>query len=309
MATGQNQSVTDALANAKRALPRAPGVYRFRDGGGRVLYIGRAADLRSRVRSYWGDLRDRKHLSAMVPRIAEIEAVACDSEHEAAWLERSLIAERKPPWNRAIGGAEVEVYIRLTARGLSVVHDWSEGDGIRCFGPYLGGLQARTAVSGLHRIFPLRYVGGQSGSERMMSDALGITAGDGDAMRAEVAAVLDRQPRAMAEFWTAIHAYRDKLVAELRFESAAKIQKEIESLDWVLAEQKVALMSPTDVDICAWADGRLLRFEMRGGRVRSWAWASCAEDVARPLVAATPTGWSAFAQRNVSLAAALAAET
>jgi excinuclease ABC subunit C len=97
------------------ALPRGPGVYRFRDRAERVLYIGRAVSLRRRVLSYWGDLGDRAHLAPMVARIARVEAVACDSAHEAAWLERNLLEHRRPPWNRAPGGQEAEVWIRLSA--------------------------------------------------------------------------------------------------------------------------------------------------------------------------------------------------
>ena len=72
-------------------LPLGPGVYRFRDATGRVLYLGRATSLRRRVASYWGDLGDRGHLAAMVARIARVEAVPCSSAHEVAWLERNLL--------------------------------------------------------------------------------------------------------------------------------------------------------------------------------------------------------------------------
>jgi len=144
-------------------LPAAPGVYRFRDASGRVLYLGRTTHLRGRVASYWGDLRDRAHLAPMVARVARIEAVACDSAHEAAWLERNLLRARQPPWNRAPdGGQESEVWIRLSddARdpGLTVVYGNDER--ARSFGPYLGGRQVRLAVSGLGRVLPLDYAGG-----------------------------------------------------------------------------------------------------------------------------------------------------
>ena len=84
------------------ALPVAPGVYRFRDARGRVLYIGRATSLRNRVASYWSDLCDRGHLVPMVARVARVEAVACDSSHKAAWLERNLLETSMPP--RVSGG-------------------------------------------------------------------------------------------------------------------------------------------------------------------------------------------------------------
>jgi excinuclease ABC subunit C len=94
-------------------LPSEPGVDRFRDQRGRVLYIGRAVSLRSRVASYWGDLGSRAHLAPMVPRVARVQALVCDSGHEAAWLERNLLEQGLPPWNRTAGGQEVPVYIRL----------------------------------------------------------------------------------------------------------------------------------------------------------------------------------------------------
>ena len=99
--------------DAVAALPLAPGVYRFRDAGGRVLHVGRAEQLRRRVSSYWGDLRDRRHLRKMMTRVAGIEALVCDSAHEAAWAERNLLERSKPPWNRIIGGLEVPVSIHL----------------------------------------------------------------------------------------------------------------------------------------------------------------------------------------------------
>jgi excinuclease ABC subunit C len=143
-------------------LPLAPGVYRFRDAAGRVLYVGRAVSLRRRVASYWGDLGDRGHLAAMVARIARVEAVPCASAHEAAWLERNLLQRGKPPWNRSPrGGQESEVWIRLSssadAPGLTVAYRPCAGDPARYFGPYLGGQKAREAVSGLGRVLPLGH--------------------------------------------------------------------------------------------------------------------------------------------------------
>src|SRR6516225_9079888 len=109
------QAAASPRAQAAR-LPPGPGVYRFRDAAGAVLYLGRAVSLRRRAASYWGDLGDRGHLAAMVARIARVEAVPCASAHEAAWLERNLLQRHKPPWNRSpSGGQESEVWIRLSA--------------------------------------------------------------------------------------------------------------------------------------------------------------------------------------------------
>jgi len=159
-----------------RQLPSEPGVYRFRDGEGEVLYVGRAAQLRSRVASYWSDLRDRRHLQPMVAAVASIEALVCGSRHEAAWLERNMLeGAALPPWNRTPGGQETPAVIVLDRRRprprlvvAHLPHEPKAGGSI--FGPFLGGLQVRRAVAGLHRLYPLAYTGTRiSGTKRAMA--------------------------------------------------------------------------------------------------------------------------------------------
>ena len=95
------------------ATANLSGVYGFRDEGGSVLYLGRAATLRRRVRSYRTEQGDRPWLARMVPCVTRVEVAACDSTHEAAWLEGNLLERRRPGWNRAVGGNEVPVAIRV----------------------------------------------------------------------------------------------------------------------------------------------------------------------------------------------------
>ena len=153
-------SVGPALVQVVRQLPSEPGVYRFRDGEGEVLYVGQAAQLRSRVASHWSDLRDRQHLQPMVAAVASIEALVCGSRHEAAWLERNVLeGAALPPWNRTPGGQETPAVIVLDRRRprprLVVAHLPHEPiAGGSIFGPFLGGLQVRRAVAGLHRHTP-----------------------------------------------------------------------------------------------------------------------------------------------------------
>jgi len=285
-------------------LPGGPGVYRFRDERGRALYIGRAVDLRRRVASYWGDLKGRRHLVRMVPQIVGVEAVACDSAHEAAWLERNLLEKSKPRWNRARGGAEVPVFIRLDRkRGLAVVHSAGE-PGMDVYGPYLGGTQARLAVSALDRVLPLRYTENRmSGSERDMARARGVALPDREALLAAVTAVLQRRPTAIESVKQQLINQRDRASASLAFELAARIQEEIEAVDWVVAEQKVTLMRPeADCDVYGWADGLLVQFEIRKGRLHTWTQRACGASTAQDYLARTPEGWRAFAARSAELA-------
>jgi excinuclease ABC subunit C len=294
------------------ALPSGPGVYRFRSDT-RVLYIGRAVDLRRRVASYWGDLRDRPHLRRMMPAVERVEAVACDSEHEAAWLERNLLERAKPRWNRTAGGQEVPVRIRIDARGgrLDVVHEHDAASG-QLFGPYLGGLRVRLAVGGLRRVIPLAYAGERLGGfDRDMARVRGVV-GTRASMVDTAVAVLERDAEAGALVRAELAVRRDAAAAALAFELAARIQAELEALDWVLAEQKVTRPAggQPDLDngeVHGWSDGLLVTFEIRAGRVRTWRQRRCGEVEARGRVERTPAFWRAFADRNAVLAAALLA--
>src|SRR5450755_552949 len=293
-------------------LPGALGVYRFRDARGRVLYIGRATALRSRVASYWSDLRERAHLAPMVARIARIEAVTCDSLHEAAWLERNLLEGALPPWNRTPGGQESLFYIRLDQRPvaprLTVEHLRRPADHWRYFGPYLGGLRARQAVSALHRILPLAYAGTRLGGGQLdMARARGVTGADREQLIRGVTAVLERQPEAIGRARAGLELARDRAAQALAFELAGRIQDEIQALDWVTCPQRVTTLEADDFDACGWCGEVLVRFSVRGGRLCHWSQRSCTRSRAAPHLAVTPAAWTGYAGRNAELAAALAA--
>jgi excinuclease ABC subunit C len=287
-----------------RRLPSAPGVYRFRDGRGRVLYVGRATELRGRVASYWSDLRDRPHLARMVAAVARLEAVVCDSVHEAAWLERNLLEESLPRWNRTAGGQEVPVYLVLDdgpARpGLRVTHLPVPG---RIFGPYLGGLRARLALSALHRIHPLAYAGSRlSGAERDLAGRRGITPADRGSLAAGIAAILGREPGAVADAHLRLTTHRDRAAAEERYEQAGQVQAEIAALQWITSPQRATALDGADTVFQAWSAGVLVRFGVRGGRLCEWT----QRRTPKAPESLPPASWAAFAQRNAALAAALA---
>jgi excinuclease ABC subunit C len=286
-----------------RRLPVAPGVYRFRDAGGRVLYVGRATELRSRVASYWSDLGGRPHLARMVAAVDRVEAVVCDSVHEAAWLERNLLEQRMPRWNRTPGGQEVPVYLLLddgpATPGLRVAHRPGPG---RAFGPYLGGLRTRLALGALHKIHPLAYAGSRlSGAERDMAERRGITPADRAALSAAVTAVLNREPGAVERARARLGDLRDAASAGQAYERAAKIQEELAALEWIVSPQRATALESADLEFEAWADGVLVRFAVRGGRLCEWTQRRTPKAPKSP----PPASWAAFAQRNAALAAAL----
>jgi len=289
-----------------RALPAQPGIYRFRDDAGRVLYLGRATELRSRVGSYWGDLRDRRHLRRMIPRIARIEALVCDSVHEAAWAERNLLERSLPPWNRIAGGLEVPVSIRLDTSAasprLDVVHTPRPAPGTKIFGPYLGSRKVRAAVSGLQRVHPLPYAAtSASAAQRELARLRGVGRADVRELSGAITAVLDRDPSAVESARASLAARRDAAAEALAFEAAARLQEELAALDWVVAPQRVTAPAAPDEDVAGWADDVLVSFRIRGGRLCGWE----QRKAARPAGNTAGT-WGQFVQRNAELAAVLA---
>lgn len=300
-----------AVRAAISALPARPGVYRFRDAAGRAMYLGRAASLRSRVRSYWGDLGDRPHLAGMVAAIARIEAVECASGHEAAWLERTLLEAGLLPSNKTSGGQETEVYLRLdgSARtaGLAAVHE-VRADRARYFGPYLGGLRVRQGAAGLLRVFPLDYAGDAAvagATARELGRRRGADPAGRAGLAAGIAAVLQREPAAVAAARAALAGRRDAAAAGQAYELAGRIQAELAGLDWVSAPQRAAVLDEGDAVACGWSGGMLARFEIRGGRIRDWQAHPVPEADAAQLLARTPDRWREFAGQAAALAAEL----
>jgi excinuclease ABC subunit C len=265
--------------------------------------------LRRRVASYWSGLGERDHLAAMVARIVRIEAVSCDSAHEAVWLERNLLETSLPPWNRT-RGQESAVYIRLDAGpvepGLSVAFRAQPGDQTRYFGPYLGSLRVRHAVSALNRLLPLACTGARlGGAERDLARARGFADGDRTALIGSITAILDRQPAAVNWAHHQLEQLRDRAARSLAYEFAARVQGEIEALGWVSCPQRATTMDAVNLTISGWSRGTLTQFLIRDGRLCGWSQRSSSLAGAAPALASTPAAWRNFTQRNAELAANL----
>ena len=139
-------------------LPDAPGVYLFKDGQGRVLYVGTSVSIRTRVRSYFTASEHRRRMGEMV-RIAEsVQPVVCATTLEAEVRELRLIAEHKPRYNRRSRHPEKALWVKLTVEPyprLSVVRAVA-ADGARYLGPFGSRSSAEAAVAAVHEVLPLR---------------------------------------------------------------------------------------------------------------------------------------------------------
>lgn len=138
-------------------LPRSTGVYLFRDREGRVLYVGKSRDVRTRVRTYfYGD--PRRKVANLLAATASVDAQACASEVEALALEARLIREHRPRYNRRGTTWRSYAYVRLDLREayprLKVVRDPGDGEGV--LGPFASSARAHLAKEALEDLFPIR---------------------------------------------------------------------------------------------------------------------------------------------------------
>lgn len=148
----------DALQQKLRQLPAQPGVYFHKDAAGQIIYVGKAAILRNRVRQYFQKSRGRDpKTEALVADIADTDWMVVESELEALFLEAEMIRRYMPRYNILLRDDKSMAYIRIdydsdyptvtiTRRPLD--------DGARYFGPYLSTLSVRKALKYLRRVFP-----------------------------------------------------------------------------------------------------------------------------------------------------------
>lgn len=144
------------LVNKARSLPPSPGVYQFKDGDGRVIYVGKAKNLRARVRSYFlaGRVEDAK-TGSLLREAMDLDTVVVDTEAEALALENSLIKQLQPRFNVLLRDAKTYPYIRLTRERWPRVYVTRRllKDGAEYFGPYFPASLAHRMVKFIHRYF------------------------------------------------------------------------------------------------------------------------------------------------------------
>ena len=142
-------------------FPSSPGVYIMMTAEGAVIYVGKARNLKKRVRSYVGDTRDsRIHIRFMVQQVASIEYIVTDTEKEALILENTLIKQHRPKYNINLRDDKTYFSLRMDMKEpfprLSLVRK-VPADGARYFGPYSSATSAKEVLKQLYKMFPLRH--------------------------------------------------------------------------------------------------------------------------------------------------------
>ncbi|MCY1674843.1 excinuclease ABC subunit UvrC [Pseudarthrobacter sp. SL88] len=268
-------------------IPTNPGVYRFRDPHGRVIYVGKAKSLRSRLNSYFANpagLLPKTY--AMVHAASSVEWTVVGSELESLQLEYTWIKEFKPRFNVVFRDDKTYPYLAVTLGEKYPRVQVMRGDkrkGTRYFGPYTAGA-IRETMDTLLRVFPVRSCSAGV-FKRAESSGRPCLLGYIDKCSAPcVGRISPEDHRALAEDFCAFMGgeakrFTNKLekqmaaaVARLDYEQAARIRDDITALRKVFERNAVVLAEDTDADVFALHEDELEAavqvFHVRGGRIR-----------------------------------------
>ena len=281
-------TVRPTLRPKPGSIPTDPGVYRFRDEHGRVIYVGKAKNLRARLSSYFQDFSAlHPRTQTMISTAADVDWTVVNTEVEALQLEYSWIKEYSPRFNVRYRDDKSYPYLAVTLNEefprVQVMRG-ARRRGVRYFGPYSYAWAIRDTVDLLLRVFPVRTCSAGV-FKRARSSGRPCLLGYIDKCSAPcVGRIGVEEYRALAEDFCAFMAgetgrFLRQLEAEMKqaaaaqeYERAARIRDDIQALRTVMEKQAVVLGDSTDCDVIAIAEDQLEAavqvFYVRGGRIR-----------------------------------------
>jgi excinuclease ABC subunit C len=273
---------------APGAIPESPGVYRFRDKRGRVIYVGKAKSLRQRLNSYFADFASlHPRTQAMLTTAAGVDWTVVSTEVEAFQLEYSWIKEFDPKFNIRYRDDKSYPYLAVTMSEeypRVMVMRGAKRKGTKYFGPYSHAWAIRDTVDTLLRVFPVRTCSagvfkrsGQIGRPCLLGyigkcSAPCVKRISAEDHRALAEDFCDFMAGQTARFAARLEAEMKQAAEEEEFERAARLRDDLRALERAIEKQAVVLGDGTDADVIALAQDQLEAavqvFYVRGGRVR-----------------------------------------
>lgn len=264
-------------------MPTKPGCYIMRNAGGTIIYVGKAINLRNRVRSYFRESVEEVKTRQLVKHIADIEWIVVGSELEALILEMNLIKKHRPHYNIRLKDDKRYPYIKVhwqTPFPRVTVTRQMVDDGGRYFGPYTSVWAVHQTLDILRRMFPYltcdREITGRDPRPCLYYD-IKLCAGPciGAVDQEHYRLMIDDLCQFLNGKTEAIVSHlrldMEQAAEELRFEQAALIRDQIQAIDRVVEKQKVVSSDQVDSDVVAMArtngEACVQIFFIRGGKL------------------------------------------
>src|SRR3954463_16142773 len=268
-----------------RTLPTGPGVYMYKNAEGEVIYVGKAKNLRARVRSYLLEAASHDAKTGSLMREAiDVEYIVVENEREALALENNLIKQKKPRFNILLRDDKTYPYIKLTLgdRFPKVfVTRRLKKDGSTYYGPYFPGNLAHRTVDLIHRSFlipsckiDLTRYHARPCLQDYIKRCLGPCVRDLTSPEIYAEAVRDVQlflEGRQADLARSLRARMDRAAREEQYESAAKYRDLISTVEDLMERQRIAASEGDDTDVYGFHyENHMLAvnlFHMRSGRI------------------------------------------
>ena len=256
---------SERIQELLKNLPTKPGVYLHKDADGNVLYVGKANNLRNRVRSYFHTNVDSIKTQRLRRQIADIEVIITESELEALLLEMTLIKQHRPQFNVRLKDDKRYPYIKVHWADpfpkVTVTRRMVR-DGSRYFGPFTSAWAVQQTLDLLRKIFPYltcdRIITGKDERACLYYDiklcnAPCIGAVTQDEYRENIQRLMDFLDGKSDYIVRGIETKMAAAATDLQFEKAAEYRDQLKAIQRITARQKVIGSSDTDQDVIAFA--------------------------------------------------------
>ncbi|MBN1561447.1 excinuclease ABC subunit C [candidate division KSB1 bacterium] len=283
------KSLPDHLQEKLDNLSREPGVYLYKDKNGNIIYIGKAKVLRNRVRSYFQHQRTDSKTMHLLSRIDDIETIITDTEVEALILEANLVKEHKPRYNINLKDDKSFPYLRVTNEPYPRIFPTRKviRDGSRYFGPYTNVIAMKALLATIKKIFPVRSCSLPLNEKTIAAHKFKVCLNyhihrcsgpcEGHVSQEEYQQTIDYIVEFIqgntARLERDIKARMYALSEERRFEEAARLRDQLQSITMFSERQKVLDNNLADRDIIATAvdedDACCVVLRVREGKIIS----------------------------------------